>query len=368
MQIQTTTISRLQFIYLMTWLIMGTGVLTLPYSISQFVVRDAWMSAVLIFAMPLVASGITALYIRTFSTRPLVEGFHTAFGPWLGRLASMWLLVWLYALLCMIVRELCVFVEVGVLPQTPIYVISALVVFPVAITTSWGFEVMGRLSEILTPLAVIVTLALFGLAVQHADIHRLTPVLADGWTPVLRGTVIPWTWAMELVIALQFVQSLSNGGRYLTKDLLIVGAVLMTIGVVAEVTITSILGPQRTYSLFPILEVIRTIRYGDFLERLDPLYVMGVTSLILLKLSTFQYAWLSGLQQWLRCSSYRPLVWSGAFAVWTGSLFLWPDAPTMDEYILFTLPGYFAVTLIVLPLAAIVVYRIRKSLGTRLSS
>lgn len=135
----------------------------------------------------------------------------------------------------------------------------------------------------------------------------------------------------------------------------------MTIlGGMAEVVITSVLGEQRINSLFPILEVVRTIQFSEFLERLDPLYVMGTTLLILIKVAVYNYSFCTGMEQVFRLKSYTAVVWGGVLPLWAASLFFWRDSASLAEYILFTVPVYYIGTMFGLPVLAVVVQWIRQ--------
>jgi len=339
---------------------MGTGVLTLPWAIGQFVVRDAWLSGLLIILVPIVVAMLVTWYVRVFPNQSLVEGLQTALGPWLGRLLALWFLLWLYLLTAMIVREMTFFLEETVLPRTPIYVLSGLFVLPVAYAVAEGIETMGRVAEIITPLAFVITGALFLFALPQADFRQLTPVLADGWRPVWRGAVLPWTWSVELVTVLQFVTTVKNAPKTIAKYLLLSGALMAVLGVFAEVMVTSVLGYQRTSAMFPVLEVVRTIHVGKFFERFDPLFVMGATALIVVKTSVFHYSMVTGLQQVFKLPSEKSVVWSSALAVWAGSIFLWRDSADLGDYMIFTVPAYYLGTMLLLPLLASSVQSVRR--------
>ena len=93
-----------------------------------------------------------------------------------------------------------------ILPQTPIYIIGFAGMIGVSYAVYMGVEVIMRNGEFITPLALLVAPVLFALSMQHMDVHNLMPVLADGWQPVLRGTVTPdLVYGLELLIGLQFV-------------------------------------------------------------------------------------------------------------------------------------------------------------------
>lgn len=353
-------LSHFQFIAILLWSVMGTGILTLPWAIGQFVIRDSWISALMLLFVPVLASGVALLFVRTFPGQSLVEGLMTALGPWFGRAGALWFLIWLFLLNAMVLRELLVYVENSILPYTPINILSGLAVVAMAYVTASKIEVIGRIAAFFTPTAFLITAVLLALAVPHMDFSRLLPVFADGWRPVLRGSVIPWSWAAETLSALQFATALSNKGKFIGRDFLIVGLLMTILGGMAEVVITSVLGEQRINSLFPILEVVRTIQFSEFLERLDPLYVMGTTLLILIKVAVYNYSFCTGMEQVFRLKSYTAVVWGGVLPLWAASLFFWRDSASLAEYILFTVPVYYIGTMFGLPVLAVVVQWIRQ--------
>ncbi|MDI3257212.1 MAG: endospore germination permease [Kyrpidia sp.] len=351
-------LSRIQSISLWVWLVLGTGILTLPFAVGQFVARDGWIVALLFGVASLFVAGIVALFVRSFPGQSLVEGCFAALGPVVGRVAGLWVLVWIFLKECMILREMSEFVHTTVFSTTPMFVIAAVFMVPVAYSTYLGLEVVGRMAEIITPIGIGVSTLLYFLALQYADPAALLPVLADGWNPVLRGVVTPWTYAWEFVVILQIQEAAQQ--QRLVKDVLTAILILTLAGVVAELTITLTLGPSATYSAYPILEVVRTIRLGGFLERLDSLYVMGVITTIYLKMSLFHYSLTTGIRQWFRLSHYRPTVFSAAAAVLSGSLFFVHNNAMLQDYIMNTAWGYFAFTGAIIPILAVVVHRLRR--------
>ncbi|OFW81502.1 MAG: hypothetical protein A2201_09745 [Alicyclobacillus sp. RIFOXYA1_FULL_53_8] len=356
-------LSQLQFIFLMLWVVMGNGVLFLPSAVAQFVVRDGWMSAVLLSLSIVVLTGVAVLYVRTFSSHSLVQSLVIALGPWIGRLLGIYYLLWLSVSTCMFLRKFTFYVEDTILPQTPPAVLAALFIIPIAYATWHGIEIMGRLAEIITPLATLVTAGLSVLIMSHVDFSHITPILADGWTPVLRGAVIPWRFSTELMLCLMFLTSVKDPSKSLGRNLLLIGLLLTVFGVVAEVLIVGVLGQQVTHSEYPILEAVRTIQLGAFLGRLDPLYAMGTVMILILKLTVYQYAWLLALKDLFQLPSYRPILASGTFALWAGSMILFHDLPSLDQYGVDTVPAFFASALVVLPLVAVLTMAIRKWLG-----
>ncbi len=251
-------ISRYQITIALLWSVLATGLVTAPAIVNQFVIRDAWIAFLLFVVGGLFSTSIAALFVRALPNRSLISGLIDALGPWLGRVFGLWVLVWMYLVSCKTLREGTAFIGITILPQTQIYIIAFVGAIGVSYAVYMGAEVVMRNGEFITPLALIVTPVLIALSMQHLDVHNLMPVLADGWQPVLRGAVTPdVTYALELLIGLQFVHMLRNS-RSLPKDMIIVTGILTVVGTLVMVVTIGVVGQSANYLSYPLLEVVRT--------------------------------------------------------------------------------------------------------------
>lgn len=345
-------ISRAQFIIALIWCILGTGIVTIPSAVAQFTVRDAWISTLLFSVGGLIAVIVTSMFTRLFPNRTLTSALIDAWGPWIGRALGIWFLLCLYIANCKVVREAEVFVGTTILPKTPEYMIGAFTMIAVAYAVYNGVEVIMRDGEFITPLVMIIALILFFLSMQHMDVHELMPVLVDGWTPVLRGGIVPDVdYALELVIGLQFALFLRNS-RTAAKDVGIAAGLVTIVLTLVTVLTIGVVGPSAHYLSYPVLEAVRNIRVGRFLERLDTLYVIAVISTVFVKVAVFHYAWCVGMKDVFHLSSHRVTALSGALLVWGGATVLFGNAGELQQFISYTMPFYFVVTFICIPLLA----------------
>lgn len=351
-------LSNLQFVLLMVWGVLSNGFIFLPFLMAQFVTRDAWISAALFIGIAGLTASIASYFVHMFPHQSLTQSFLTALGPWLGRLTALWLLIWLYISTCMIFRNSTSLVEQVVLPLTPPYVLSAIMMIGISYAAYMGIEVLGRLSEVIVPIFILMSLVLGILALKNAHFANLTPILADGWTPVLRGAIIPWRFGASVLICLMFPNVVKQA-KQIGRLLLVIGLVLTIAGIITEILVLGILGDQAKYVNFPILELVRTIEYGDFFSRFDVVYVMGVTFLLVLKLAVFQYALSVGMKELFHLKNYQSVIWGSGVAIWAGSMFFWPSSVQLNEFILFASPAYFATTIVLLPLAVGVIQNLR---------
>ncbi len=353
-------ISRTQFVSLMIYLQLATGILAMPATIGQFTVQDGWIVPGGFLVGTFVMGVIVIWFERTFPNQTWIQGLMTAFGVWGGRLAGGWVLIWFYVFTIGIFREVDDFIVGTILPNTPLYITSFLLTLPVALGVYWGIETIGRTAEFINILALISVPLVMAVSLRNADFSQLRPVLADGLTPVLRGSLVPMTFAFEFIIALQLVPY-SAKPQSLGKLILYIGLFVTFFGLVNEVVTISVLGAGVHYLNFPILDVIRSIRIGANIERLDTIYVMGLVAAMTLKLSVLTFTGLSAVKEVFGFASLQHISWSGAAALWAGSTYLLPDNVYVRDFILFVAPVLFAMTCLGLPIAAIITRILRNS-------
>ncbi len=358
-----TGISRIQLVTLMVWLLMATGLLTLPYAIAHFTVQDGWLVTFVFPVGALVSIGVAGRYARAFPGQSLTSGLASAFGPWLGSLAGLWVVVWFYITTAMIYRELGLFLELNVLPYSPPYFIHSLMAIPITAGLWLGVHSIARTAEFLTPLIVISMMTIIILSVQNIDLNQFRPFLSGGMTPVLRASLLPATsFAFELVVSLQLLPSLRQPNK-LSRDLWIAAGIVALLIFLSEFAVIGMLGNSSTYLNYPVMEVVRSVRAGEYIERLDTFYVMGLVAVMFLKLAVLAYAGVSALQQVFhlaeRAFPFLALCWTAV--LWAGSILLFRDALSLGNDMVFVMPAYFAVTLILLPLLALIVQGLRRA-------
>lgn len=356
-------ISRYQLVFLLVWGILGTGTITIPFAIARFTVRDGWIVAFMFMGTVTFVSGLVWLFNHTFPNDSLFDVFDKVFGRHLGRVAALLGVLWAYVFMCMLVRELNVFVEVTILPETALYIINFAVCLATAYAVYNGIEVVGRLAEVFSIVIIGVFVVLFFLPFRVADLHLLLPVLSAGWTPVLRAAITPdISFAVELMVALQFLH-IAKERTSVPRDVLIAGGIITVILLMVDVLVIAVLGPAATYLAFPGLEVVRSIRYGQFIERLDTLLVLVILITMFLKFSLFHFVLCDFMRYSFSLSSTKLIALPAVAAVWAGSLLFFKNGADLQSFMLFVTPVWFATILIGIPVLAIGVGLLKRRLS-----
>lgn len=355
-----TKISRIQLFFILIWVVLGTGLMTIPFTISRFAIRGGWIVALLFLMGALTALGTTWVTNRNFPDMSFLEALNMVFGPWFGRMLAMIALVWVYLFLCMVVRELNLFVEVTILPKTPLYWIGALGLIPVAYAVYQGVESVARVAEVFSLLMLPVIIVLMILPMNAADLHLLRPLSAEGWRPIFRAAVTPgMSFAFEFTVVIYLLSRLAVREKA-HWDILKAAVVVTFILFVLEVLVVAVLGPAANYFVFPSLEVIRSIRYGQFIERLDTVLVAMILAIMFVKLATFHFVFCDLLRHVFDLSSIRVVPLAAVVPVWAGSIFFWKNSVALQTYMLFVTPAWFGAVLLGLPWLTVAIWPIKK--------
>jgi spore germination protein KB len=361
-------ISALQGAMLVVNIILPSAILFLPSLAASQAGVDAWLAAlVAMLAAMSIAYIYTALSAR-FPGMSLIEFAPTAIGWLPGKIIGMLYLWWLLHSSAIIIREFAEFMIVSIMPQTPMIVFSLVMLILCGYGVRHGIEVLARANEVILVTMVVSVLGLILLVLNKFQVTNLMPILAEGIMPVLKGAYAPSSWMGEGVIAtimvIPFLRSPKQARMVVMSGLAFTG-LLLTLGTLMTL---AIVGPHLTItSKLPMLILSRNIDVGNFVERMEPVFIAIWVSGNFVKLSIFYYAFVRGSAQWLGLKEYRPLVLPTLTLIAPLSYLLFANTSEMTSFLAHTVPLYhilpFELGLPLLMLAVATLRGARKSVG-----
>jgi spore germination protein KB len=240
--------------------------------------QDAWL-AILIGLIG--GLGLFSLYVYLylqFPDFPLTIYLEKIAGKLIGRVTAFVYIFFFLYIAARILRTFCDLLVTTVLEGTPIYVVTIMMMLPVCFGCYLGFEVIARTAETLFPWVMLFSFLLLLLAFINGlpKIEYIQPMLESGWSPIFHSvypTILSFPYGETLVFAmfLPYLNQQKKGiiGGFLA---LIVSCLILTTATIIMITV---LGAHLAKnSTFPLLDVIEKIRFGSFLQRLDPIAVI----------------------------------------------------------------------------------------------
>lgn len=286
-------VTKRQMVLLVITLILDAQVVSLPNPIIGTAKTDSGLSYLIGMMGILLPVWLTAKVLARFPGQDLFAILVSRF-PVLGRAASALFVLFLFILLVRDIRVLTEFVNITLLPSTPLVLISLLVVAAIVVTTRKGIHVIARMAELWLPLfmgfLLMVPLFLF----PEFQGRNLFPMLYNGLLPPLQGSWYTVAYIGEMMIlpflfasgAFRFREGMTGLAIGTGLMLLVNTYIILTLGI-----------HLSDKMLFPLYETVRLIRVTDFLDRFDLPYILVFLPMMITKVALLLYAVSHGLKR-----------------------------------------------------------------------
>jgi spore germination protein KB len=308
--VEKAKISSFQLFVLIYLFENGSAMLVLIASGAK---QDAWIT---ILGAMLGGFILFLIYHRLFQYYPdipLTEYVQKIAGKGLGSIIAFFYILYFSYLAARVLRDFGELLITFAYPETPLFIINALLMVVIIYTIRKGIEVIARAGELLFAFIYILAFSGFILIVVSGliDFNNLRPVLEEGIVPVVKIIVTETLYFPfgEVIVFSMLFPYLNNPGKMKRVGLFAMGLSGINLAIVLAVNI-SVLGVDLyTRSQFPLLTTIQTIRIAEFLERLDVYFLLGIIIGGFFKISIFLYAAVTGMANLFRIAESSRLVY-----------------------------------------------------------
>jgi len=301
-----TKITPFQLAMLLIPGIGSTAILGLPSITYTGAKQDAWMA-------PLAAAPLAALVIWIagrlacrFPEETFIEYAPKVIGAIPGKIAGILLLWYFFHLDAAIAREFSDFLIATSLPRTPQAVIIVPGALAAGLAVRYGPEILGRLGELFTPLAVIMVSTVVLLAMPEMDFSMVKPVLENGVGPVATAAFMTQAFLGQFVLLVVLLPSLTKPKLGIRSSYWALVAIVVLLAVMSVTSIASF-GPITGHFTWPVFEMARVASIGAVLSRIDPIVIAFWIGGSNLKLAVHLYATTVCFAQVFGLSDYRSL-------------------------------------------------------------
>ncbi|MEK5235176.1 endospore germination permease [Paenibacillus sp. FSL L8-0470] len=345
--------------------ILPTATVVLPVIIGNYAEQDAPLAILLSTLAGLVFATIVGTVIRYSKGAPFLTWIGEKSSPVAATILGLLMLQFYLDTSATILREFVNFIKDNVLIDTPVTVMTILILLITIYMVRQGLESIARVNSLVLLLYFFfVPLYLFGLY-RDMDVHQLLPVFDHSLASLTLAGITPATWMSEVAVLLFLAPYLQNPqkARIAGWAGLLFVAVLMMFSLV---TTLMVFGSEFIkLSTYPGFSTAGVVHIGRFIEKLDILFISYWVLSIYLKFSIFLFATVECFKQTFRVNSSRPFIGALGLIIALECLFTWQSA---DQLNLYNKEGRFPVFFlfnVLVPLAAILLHRLRKPRSKR---
>lgn len=288
--------------------------------------QDAWLAILIGMSGGIALFAVYNGLFRLHPGLPLTGYIPKIVGVWIGYPLSIAYILYFIYIAARVLRDLGALLLTSKLDRTPMSVINLLIVLIVIYAIVLGIEVLGRAGEVF--LAVMIlglaagAVAVFASGIIHPD--NLTPVLENGWKPVL-ATAFPLTLTFpfgEMIVFTMLLPYLNQPAKSTKTGMIAMLSCGLILSFIRAIDI-SVLGlPKAGTSLFPLLETLSRVNIGDVIQRLDAIVIMILVIGGFFKIAVFTYAAALGISHTFRIRNRSLISILVGFAIWLVSLFI----------------------------------------------
>ncbi|WP_026882598.1 GerAB/ArcD/ProY family transporter [Clostridium akagii] len=263
--------------------------------------QNIWFALMFYAIVALLFQFIYTNIYKNYPGESIVTYMPKIYGKILGSIISMMYIVYFVYLAGRVLRDFLELIRTFTMPRTPILFTGALITVTIIYGVFKGLENIASIAEIFLIIVLISSLALLLLIAVTGDVihpSNLLPVLEDGILPVIskgwKLASFPYGEFIVLTMFYPYVIEQNKIRKALFFGCISEGLILTINNILFIVT----LGVSfATTNNFPLFETLRLVHIGEFLSRLDILYVILLLEGAFFKISLCLYAAILGTTQ-----------------------------------------------------------------------
>ncbi|MHA6483389.1 GerAB/ArcD/ProY family transporter [Paenibacillus sp. strain BS8-2] len=300
-------VSGIQIFWILCTMDIGMAILLTLTPAITVAKQDAWISFLVGGGLSIVSVyGATRLSLK-YPNQTIVEYSRTILGNWAGTIIVIPYFIMWVSTAAIIPRQAAEFIIIeGILPRTPLLYLIISIVLLALYAASGGIEVIGRLSEVLGPIVLMMIVLTILLNVNHINVQAILPVYSDsGWRPILQGGLTPAVFISDSIMMMMLLTFMKepDKGPSIAALAIAVSTLFMTTSIFV---VLGSLDPNIASNMwYPFFEFAKMLSLSDFLQNIDVLIIVIWVASVFIKLSLYLFVVGYGITQWLGTSNWK---------------------------------------------------------------
>ncbi len=327
------SISGRQLAMLVFTFIIATGTLFIPSMVAHNAGQDGWISILIGGVVGVFTAIIVTNLGARYPGKSLIEYSETIMGKWLGKIIGLVYIFFYLHISAIIVREISSTIQGTLLHNSGLEIITIIMFLASAYCVKMGLETITRANVLNLMVTFMAIFTVFFLLIKDMNPELLTPVLSKGIVPVLKGSMSPIGWFCEVVsiaFIIPFINKPEESRRYSIFGVIWAA---VTLSFMAALVIM-IFGPQLTSVLtFPTLEAVRYINIGQYIQRVEIIFLIPWIISNYIKICFFYYVAVLIIAKWFNIKETETMVIPIGLIIFSLSLALFKNGIELSLFL-----------------------------------
>jgi|HigsolmetaAR203D_1030402.scaffolds.fasta_scaffold00900_22 spore germination protein KB len=267
--IHKQVINHRQIAWLIGSVLITGALFSQPKTLAQIAKNDAWFAFILPTFYAILVALVFARLSRAYPGKNLFEIIFLAGGRWIGGFVNALVLFYLWLLLVADIKGVSLFLQVMLLPRTPLEIILLVFVLMLVYYGRTSTEVAARVNEMYFPVFFLITIMLYFTLSNEYAVERLEPVLESNIAAVGLGNLLPSGVFGSIFLFGAFLHAISHPRLLYSamKHGAIIAGFSLTLLMVVQLGVMGYLITSRL--TFPVYALVQQIHITDFLDRVE---------------------------------------------------------------------------------------------------
>jgi spore germination protein KB len=305
---------------LLTVIISGKVFLSFPRDMALLGDAAGWLIIILAGLFSLIGFYFLNALLTRFPSKNLIEISLKVTGPFFGSIFGLAIFFFFLVMTSLVIRMVAELFILSVLPRTPISIIMLFFLGLLVYGTLLGIETISRVAWFYGPYLLLALLAILGFTLPRANPVFLTPILGPGPLPLLKNSFIYTSMFAEILLLGLIAPLIRKKEKIFGVGLF---SILISTFAISMVTLVSILVFNYiavSRLVFPTFQLARLITFGEFVQRVESVFVFMWFFSAGIQLGGLFYASVVSFAGTFQIKNYRPIVFPMAILVFCLSL------------------------------------------------
>jgi spore germination protein (amino acid permease) len=325
---------------LLTILMSAKVFLSFPRDMALLGGAGGWIIILLAGIFSLIGFYFLYSLIRKYPSQSIIQISHQLTGSIPGKVIGIIIFAFFLILTSMMLRKFAESFILAILPRTPISLIMIFFLVLLIYATLLGIETLSRVAWFFGPYLLIALLTILFFSLPEGSTANLTPVLGPGPWPILKNSIIHSSIFSEILLLGLVAPLIRKQDKVFGVGLysLIIAVFINLVVTVTTIFVFNYVSAGKI--IFPIFQLARLIAYGEFIQRVEAVFVFLWFFTAGIQLGGLFYGSVISFAETFQIKEYRPLVFPIALIILAISIL---PASMTDTIILndFTLSNYY---------------------------
>jgi spore germination protein KB len=293
--------------------------LSFPRNMAVMGDSAAWLIVLLSGAFSVAGFIFIRQLLRKFPNDNIFNIARKTGGKFLGLGLNLLIFLYFLTIASMLIREFAESFILAILPRTPISVITICFLILLIYSALLGIETLSRLAWFFGPYLLIGLIVILAFS-KPTDIQLLLPLLGPGPLPVLKNSLINLSGFSEillLAVIAPLVRERKKIGEIGILSLVISTLILSGLTLIVLLTFNY---AGMTDLIFPVFQLTRLISIGEFVQRVESVFVFLWFLTAVIGMSGLFYGTVVSFSEAFEIRDHRPLIFPLAVLVFTLSM------------------------------------------------